>query len=424
MPGDDGEGRSWQQIGKALVLAGEPRLAFQPIIDLADGQLLGFEALLRWHHPTEGIILPPLLIPWAEANGDIVALGAWVIAESCREASRWPPSLQIAVNCSIVQLRREVAYRAVRDALEETGLDPDRLTVEVTEPSISEPTAAIQLKSIVGLGVQLAVDDVGTSWSSFDLLKRMEVNTVKIDESFVSGLEPREGINRMVVETVIHLAHSAGMSTVAEGVETALHAAIVSEFESDAAQGYFFAPPMDGASAARLASSPDLRFALDGAGWQDDDGWPFADVQAERLLRGDDHRVRGERRGAPHAAGPPEELDAIDFIDLALGYPEEHGGGPDAIGGPLPDATGAQQPADLPAPRTDAGAHYATMVEEGNVEALGDPQPGQSSAGAASAGGKPAGASHKRAAAAKPAAKSTPRGQGTKPRRRPPGKQR
>lgn len=268
------EGQAVAEGARLSSLAGEPRLAYLPVVDLGSGQLLGFEALMRWHHPTEGIIAPQLLIPWAEANGDIVELGEWVLTEGCRTATSWPSSMQLAANCSIVQLRNGMGSRAVSAALEKSGLSPDRLTVEVTEHSMSEEAAVADLRLIADLGVQLAVDDVGTSWNSFELLRRLAVNTVKIDQSFVSGLEAHEGINRMIVETLVHLAHNCGMSTVAEGVENELQAVIVREFESDAAQGYFFAPPLSETNANKMANMSDLRFPLEGPGWQDDD-WPF-----------------------------------------------------------------------------------------------------------------------------------------------------
>ncbi len=261
--GDNDTDAAWDGVRREMVLPGEPRLAYQPVVDLASGRLLGFEALLRWNHPTEGLILPKLLVPWAEANGDIVALGEWVLVEGCRRAITWPSSTQLAVNCSIVQLRRKTAVRAVCRALDESGLDPDRLTIEVTEHAMADDEAVGELHAIAELGVQLSVDDVGTSWSSFDVLRRLAVNTVKIDESFVMGLEAREGINRMVVETVVHLAHSAGMSTIAEGVETALQASIVRRFDSDGAQGYYFSPPLADEEATQLANEPELRFPLE-----------------------------------------------------------------------------------------------------------------------------------------------------------------
>jgi EAL domain-containing protein (putative c-di-GMP-specific phosphodiesterase class I) len=252
---------------ESLILSGEPALEYQPLVDLASGRLLGFEALLRWRHPDEGIILPSLLLPWLEANGDIVHLGEWVLAEGCQQATAWPENIQLAVNLSIIQLRRGVGCDAVKRALERSSIDPGRLTIEVTEHALVEEVAMNDLRAIGALGVELAVDDVGTSWTSFDVLRRMAVNTVKIDRSFVGALEMQQGINRLIVETVISLARSEGISTVAEGVETADQAAIVREFECDAAQGYFFAPPIALEVATDLANEPGFCFPMEGAGW-------------------------------------------------------------------------------------------------------------------------------------------------------------
>lgn len=322
-----GDRRPWEDNGQALVLAGEPSLSFQPVVDLATGRVLGFEALLRWVHPTEGVILPQLLIPWAEANGDIVTLGEWVLAESCRQATGWPASMQLAVNCSIVQLRRQVAAGAVRGALAASGLEPDRLTVEVTEHALSDDAASGELRAVAELGVQLAVDDVGTSGSSVELLRRLAVNTIKIDESIVSGLEAAEGINRMVVETVIELAHSCGMSTVAEGVETAAHAAAVRQFESDAAQGYFFAPPLAGEDARRLANLDDLTFPLEGPGWSNDDDWPFPGIRGESTATGNSLRQPRHARKDGWATGGDEHGVVLDFPGAAASD----------VPGPLPE---------------------------------------------------------------------------------------
>ncbi|MGH9089624.1 MAG: EAL domain-containing protein, partial [Acidimicrobiales bacterium] len=317
--------RSWDGDGRRMMLPGEPHLAYQPVVDLASGRLLGFEALLRWDHPTEGLILPKLLVPWAEANGDIVALGEWVLVEACRQASTWRSSVQVAVNCSIVQLRRKMAARAVRRALSDSGLDPDRLTIEVTEHAMADEEAVGELHAIAELGVQLSVDDVGTSWSSFDVLRRLAVNTVKIDESFVMGLEAREGINRMVVETVVHLAHSAGMSTIAEGVESALQASIVRRFDSDAAQGYHFSPPLGDEEATALANDPELRFPLEAP--------ESTDIPRGRHVAG--------RRVAPSPAGAIGAMDA--------GSPEP-GPSPDpAVPGPTPSPDPAV-PGPTPSP--------------------------------------------------------------------------
>lgn len=226
------------------VLAGAPFLEYQPAVDLATGRLLGFEALLRWQHPTRGLISPGVVIPWAEANGDIVELNAWVLAEACSQAQRWPSGIQLAVNCSIVQLRQGEASRSAARALERSGLNPDRLSVEVTEHTIADARAAADLQALSALGVHLAVDDVGTMWSSLGALRQFAVETVKIDAAFIANLESDEGVHRAIVEAIVRVGHSLAMSTVAEGVETAAQTAILRELGADVAQGYFFARPL------------------------------------------------------------------------------------------------------------------------------------------------------------------------------------
>ncbi|MHB1890422.1 MAG: EAL domain-containing protein, partial [Acidimicrobiales bacterium] len=145
-----------------LVLTGEPLVEYQPAVDLATGRLIGFEALVRWNHPTRGHIPPEILIPWAESSDDIVTLNAWVIEQACEVASTWPSGLQIAVNCSNVQLHQRQASKAVSSALEMSGLNPDRLTVEITERAAADDDASADLRDLAALGVHLAVDDVGT----------------------------------------------------------------------------------------------------------------------------------------------------------------------------------------------------------------------------------------------------------------------
>jgi EAL domain-containing protein (putative c-di-GMP-specific phosphodiesterase class I) len=234
-------------------LAGAPYLEFLPVVDLSNGRLLGMEALVRWQHPTEGLITPAQLIPQAEASGDIRSLTRWVLMEACGQAGSWSPSIQLGVNCSIHQLRRGEVSKAVQDALEKTGFPSGQLTLEVTEEAIVDSSASGDLKDLGQIGVQLSVDDVGTNWSSFEPFKRHSISTVKIDGSFISGLESTQGINRLVVETVIHMAHSLGMSAIVEQVETAGQVEIVRSFQADAAQGFFFARPMSSEDAAELA---------------------------------------------------------------------------------------------------------------------------------------------------------------------------
>jgi EAL domain-containing protein (putative c-di-GMP-specific phosphodiesterase class I) len=241
-----------------FALAGAPFLEYLPVVDLSSGRLLGMEALVRWQHPTEGLISPAELIPAAEVSGDIGPLTRWVLMEACEQAGSWSPSIQLGVNCTIHQLQRGEVSKAVSSALERTGFRAGQLTVEVTEDAVVDSSASADLKELSQMGVQLSVDDVGTNWSSFEPFKRHSISTVKIDGSFIAGLESSPGINRLVVETVIHMAHSLGMSAIVEAVETAGQVEIVRSFNADAAQGFFFARPMSVDDAASIAGGPEI----------------------------------------------------------------------------------------------------------------------------------------------------------------------
>ncbi len=230
----------WPDLG----IDGEPELLFQPAVDLATGRLLGFEALLRWNDPVQGRISPKELIPWAEANGYMTALNGWVLSEACAQAVRWRSEIQLAVNCSVFQLRRNEAAAAAAHALEYSGLHPDRLTIEVTETTLADHGAADDLRAISRLGIQLTVDDMGSDWSSLENLQHFAVNTMKIDGSLIDGIDHAGGVNRAIVETIVKVSHSLDLCTVAEAVETAAQVAILREVGADVGQGYFFAPPL------------------------------------------------------------------------------------------------------------------------------------------------------------------------------------
>jgi len=248
-----------------LGLDGTPTLAFQPAVDLANGRLLGFEALLRWCDSSGGNIPPDVLIPWAEAHGHMNALNQWVLTEACSQAAKWPSHFQLAVNCSVFQLRRGNAAVAAASALERSGLNPDRLTVEVTEISVADDEAAADLQVMTRLGIQLTVDDVGSDWSVLEDLRGCVVNTVKIDGALVAGLTIPGGPTRAIVETIVKLSYSLGLCTVAEAVETGDQVAILCEMGVEAAQGYFFSPPLTASDAFALATmNPPPCFALSG----------------------------------------------------------------------------------------------------------------------------------------------------------------
>jgi EAL domain-containing protein (putative c-di-GMP-specific phosphodiesterase class I) len=227
-----------------LGLDGEPELVFQPAVDLATGRLLGFEALLRWNDPDLGPIPPGVLIPWAEANGHMVELNAWVLSEACAAAVSWQADLQLAVNCSVFQLRQREAARAAAAAIEESGINPDRLTIEVTETSVTDDGAAADLHAMSRLGIQLTVDDIGSDWSTIENLEQFSIKTMKIDGSLIEGLADTGGVSRAMVETIVHVSHSLGICTVAESVETAQQVKILRELGADVGQGYFFAKPL------------------------------------------------------------------------------------------------------------------------------------------------------------------------------------
>ncbi len=245
-------------------LDGSATLAFQPAVDLSTGRLLGFEALLRWHDLDGNNVAPSLLIPRAEATGHMNGLNQWVLSEACAQAARWPSDLQLAVNCSIFQLRHGTAAIAAASALEESGLNPDRLTVEVTEISVHDQHAAADMQAMSKLGIQLTVDDVGLDWSVLENLRDCVVNTVKIDAALVAGLTAPGG-TRGIVETIAGRSRALGMCTVAEAVETGGQVRILREIRIDTAQGYFFSPPVTATEASRLATmNPAPSFALSG----------------------------------------------------------------------------------------------------------------------------------------------------------------
>ncbi len=242
---------------------GEPVLEYLPVVDLTLGQVLGFEALVRWSHPTRGLIPPSLLIPWAEEQGKILELSAWIVREACRHAQEWPSRFQVGVNCSPVQLREQDAARAIRDACDDTGMNPDRLMLEVTEKSAADRPAYEELRAISQLGVRLAIDDAGENWQSMEALFRLKVDTIKIDRDFVTHLERGPGLNRGIIEAVTRMAHASGIGVLAEGVENLTQIETLQSLHVDTAQGFYFAPPMSVDKATEMANAaPAVRFAV------------------------------------------------------------------------------------------------------------------------------------------------------------------
>ncbi len=258
-----------------LALTGRPELRYLPIVDIGNGRLLGFEALIRWVHPTRGVVGPRELLPWVEANGMTSYLGDWVILQACCEAMRWPSSLQIGINCSFSQVLDGSARKSIDRAQRETGINLDRVTLEVSERTLGHGETLRELASIADMGVHLALDDVGTGWTSLDEASRYRVDTVKIDRVFISELQAERDINHCIVEALVDLGHASRMTIVAEGVETTEQLSLLSAMKVDAAEGFFFTEPMSAKAAERLANSSEVvRYSLQLAGTLAEEGHP------------------------------------------------------------------------------------------------------------------------------------------------------
>jgi diguanylate cyclase (GGDEF)-like protein len=223
---------------------GEMAIHYQPLADLATGRILGFEALLRWEHPTHGAIAPDLFIPLAEESGHILALGSWALRRACAEAAGWQPELRIAVNLSPIQIAHGDLAAEVETVLRETGLDPARLDLEITEGLlITDPDRALEtLRRLKTLGVKISMDDFGTGYSSLSYFRLFPFDKVKIDQSFIREMiESPEAL--AIVRSVIGLGRGLGLSVVAEGVETnAQLDALIAE-GCDQVQGYLISRP-------------------------------------------------------------------------------------------------------------------------------------------------------------------------------------
>jgi diguanylate cyclase (GGDEF)-like protein/PAS domain S-box-containing protein len=227
-------------------------LHYQPTVSLPSATITGVEALVRWAHPLRGLVPPLEFIPLAERTGLIIPLGEWVLREACRQAQAWrlarpdKPPLMMSVNLSGVQLRHPGLVATVSLALEDSGLPPELLTLEITESVLAHETEDVirRLRQLKGLGVCLAIDDFGTGYSSLSYLRRFPIDLVKIDKSFVDGIATGTD-EAALARAIVRLAHSLKIKTVAEGVELEGQAKGLSRMGSDQAQGFYFARPMD-----------------------------------------------------------------------------------------------------------------------------------------------------------------------------------
>jgi diguanylate cyclase (GGDEF)-like protein len=224
-------------------------LVYQPIFNLASGAPTGVEALLRWRHPTKGIMQPDDFIPILELSGLITAVGRWVLAEACRQGARWHGlgyQLDVSVNISARQLETDDVIRDVTSALTDSGFDPRSLIVELTETAIMRnmPDAIRRLQALKAMGVRVAIDDFGTGYSSLAYLQQFPVDSIKIDRSFISSMadSPEAGV---LIRSLVQLGKALGLETLAEGIEARGQYAQLAREHCDSGQGYLFGRPLE-----------------------------------------------------------------------------------------------------------------------------------------------------------------------------------
>ncbi|MDX6227809.1 MAG: hypothetical protein QOI76_1199 [Frankiales bacterium] len=230
---------------------GEFRLHYQPVLRLADQSCVGVEALLRWQHPTRGLLQPGTFLDVAEQSAFMVDLGTWVLDEACRQLAVWEvrpgqAPISMAVNVSARQFATSGFVQVVAAAIAKHGIDPSHLCLEITETALLEESAAVPetFGGLAGLGVQIALDDFGTGYSSLAHLRKFRVHILKVDRSFVSGLGDTEG-DLVIVGAVTAMARALGIATVAEGIETPEQLEMLSAMGCDNGQGYLFSPPVE-----------------------------------------------------------------------------------------------------------------------------------------------------------------------------------
>ncbi|GGS11338.1 hypothetical protein GCM10008960_41650 [Deinococcus sedimenti] len=227
---------------RAALTRGEFLLHYQPVFDVSSGLVTGFEALIRWAHPTQGLISPGTFIPVAEEAALIVPLGTWVLHEACRQATLWQVSraVTMSVNVSALQFEQPDFVKTVREALRSTGLPPGQLILELTESAVlRDPDAAVaQLRDLRALGIRIALDDFGTGHSSLSLLRRLPIDALKIDRSFV-----QDAAAEVMVGVAVTLARAFSLHVVAEGIETEGQRALAQALGCDGMQGYLLARP-------------------------------------------------------------------------------------------------------------------------------------------------------------------------------------
>ncbi|MBD0384493.1 putative bifunctional diguanylate cyclase/phosphodiesterase [Paenibacillus sedimenti] len=243
----------------------EFELYYQPRIDFKTGRLESVEALIRWNHPERGLIMPMEFISIAEESNFILPLGEWILKEACRQNKMWQdrgfPAVRVAVNVSVKQLQQPDFARKLRDIMEETGMDPERLEIEMTESTLMTDTnqMLITFEELKKIGVYLSIDDFGTGYSSLSYLKRLAVHALKIDRSFIRDL-PEDEDSVTITEMIIGLAHNLRLEVIAEGVETVQQHNFLLERGCKKAQGYLYSKPLTESQLAEMLGTSGLHF--------------------------------------------------------------------------------------------------------------------------------------------------------------------
>jgi predicted signal transduction protein with EAL and GGDEF domain len=237
-------------------------LLYQPIFDLDSVRIRGVEALLRWQHPTRGMITPDKFIPVLEDSGLIVEVGRWVLNEACAQASRWQQQghrTTMSVNVSMRQLETDILIDDVTEALARTDLDPGSLVIEVTESTLMRDANATvsRLRKLKDIGVMIAIDDFGTGYSSLAYLRQFPVDVLKIDRSFVSEMDGSAD-SAALIHTLVELGRSLGLMTLAEGIEEHSQLEGLRHERCDSGQGFIFSRPVEPAAIEALLSRPML----------------------------------------------------------------------------------------------------------------------------------------------------------------------
>jgi diguanylate cyclase (GGDEF)-like protein/PAS domain S-box-containing protein len=241
-------------------------LDYQPKVNLASGAITGVEALIRWRHPSRGVLAPPEFIQIAEDCGLIVQIGQWVLRAACLQAQTWLAGGirfgTMAVNVSAVEFRNDRFFEDVGSILESTGLEPRYLELELTETAVMRnfETTSVVLQSLSSMGIRIAVDDFGTGYSNLSYLKRFPINTLKLDKSFVHDIPENANI-ATIVRSVIHMGQNLKLTVVAEGVENAEQLEFLQAYGCAEGQGYYFSKPVDPTACQALISAGERRWA-------------------------------------------------------------------------------------------------------------------------------------------------------------------